>query len=120
MIVNTHRGFKVIFTLLLGLLGMDGFCHNADINFINKNIAHEESTSLVYCPFIQNMVIPSLDNSLLMPDTVCTSSTQDTFSINTTDKATGYQWNIPNGATLVEILGDTTIIVDWRTANIPP
>ena len=51
-------------------------------------------------------------------DTICTNNTRDTIATLTVDKATSYNWQLPQGAIIVEQLSDTFIIVDWQNTTI--
>lgn len=51
-----------------------------------------------------------------MEDTICTSTTQDTFYVNTLPNIDAYIWSVPIGAVIASTLGDTMIIVDWTNA----
>jgi hypothetical protein len=45
------------------------------------------------------------------PNSVCANSTGNVFSITTVSGATGYNWNVPNGASIVSGNGTTSITV---------
>ncbi|MEM6317594.1 MAG: Ig-like domain-containing protein, partial [Bacteroidota bacterium] len=54
---------------------------------------------------------------LMMEDTACTSTTTDTFFVNTLPNTDSYNWTIPTGAVITATLGDTMIVVDWTNST---
>ena len=111
---TTREHLRLLFYLLCLLWNInDGTCKNENLNFYfsTKNLnssVEQESISLAYGE--------EVEGNTLMSDTACIAQSQDTFFVNTAEDVIKYNWTVPGGAKIVETLGDTMIVVDWRIA----
>jgi len=106
--MNTVREATLIFTLITWSSLMFG-----------STIDLQNNTNPIFSNFVtysQNRA--SLEQELILADTICTSTSRDTFSVNTSDKATDYIWSLPTGAFIYKKVSDTTIIIDWSNATL--
>ncbi|NNM15472.1 MAG: tandem-95 repeat protein, partial [Bacteroidia bacterium] len=88
------------------------------VNYIpNLDYVGEDSLQYLVCDYTGLCDTAWVNITVVEPDTVCSSITNDTLFTNTNPKDTSFTWTVSGGGVIVATLNDTMIVVDWTGAT---